>query len=346
MKLKDTYYYMVRALAWMAVKLFYGQIEINGRHNIPEDSSNIIFAPNHQSAFLDAILVAVYSSKPISFLTRADVFVFPFNLILRSLNMMPVYRIRDGYGSLSKNEAVFETCRDLIHQGRPILLFPEASQSLVYYLRPLSKGLSRIAYRSQEGFDKPVYIVPVGINYYNQFYPGARLALNFGPPINVKELIEQSSDKLEAIASIRTHCSEGLKSQILIPDNDDSYERKLVFLQSNYFDVPFQELKDKMEEGRKAELNRPHWGYKFVFVLFALPNLLFHLLEELVIKIFISDRTFEASIRISLIMFAFPLYLLGIYIAAQNLVVGPAILFVSILALCYYTANKLRRYFI
>ena len=83
-------YFLVKNIGKVCVPLFFGRLEINGREHIPKDHSFII-APNHQNAFLDAILMGVYLRKPVHFLTRSDVFVPPFLGVLHSLNMMPVY---------------------------------------------------------------------------------------------------------------------------------------------------------------------------------------------------------------------------------------------------------------
>lgn len=290
--------------------MFYSSVEINGQARIPKESSNIIFAPNHQSAFLDAILVAVFSTQPIHFLTRADVFTFPFKYILRSLNMMPVYRIRDGYKSLSKNDAVFETCKDLLQDGKPILLFPEASQSLVYYLRPLSRGLSRIAHMAQEGFDKPIYIVPVGLNYFDQFRAGSRLILNFGEPINVKQILDQEEIKAKAINDIRVKTFEDLKTLILIPERDADYKKRLEYLNPDYYKFTFSEIITKLENPKEISRPRPAILDYIISAVLMLPNFIYHTIDYCVIRFLVKDPTFHASIRVSFLMFLMPLYLI------------------------------------
>ena len=312
--MKNLYYYFVRFLARIAVINFYSKIEINGQENIPEDSSNLIFAPNHQSAFLDAVLVAVYSSKPIHFLTRADVFTFPFKYLLYSLNMMPVYRIRDGYKTLSRNEAIFETCKALLQGGKPVLLFPEASQSLVYYLRPLTRGLSRIAYLSQQSFDKPIYIIPVGINYFEQFKSGGKLTLNFGKAINVQEEILGVDNKVLANNKIRDTTSSHLKEVMLIPDDSETYDQQLEFLNANYYDFNFDKLKNKIQAGERAEITSPSVLVRLMTVLLFIPNSIFYLFDFLIVKLFVKDPTFIASISVSLLMFVWPLYLILVLI--------------------------------
>jgi len=150
----------------MALPFYFGRLEVNGKEHIPRDAPYII-APNHQSAFLDAVLMGCFHRKPVSFLTRSDVFVEPFTKVLTALNMMPVYRIRDGYEKLSKNEEVFARCREILSSGNPVLIFPEGNMGEGHFLRPLTKGTSRMAIQSQLEITKDIYILPVGINYFH-----------------------------------------------------------------------------------------------------------------------------------------------------------------------------------
>jgi hypothetical protein len=259
--------------------------------------------------------------------------------------MMPVYRIRDGYKSLSKNEAVFNTCKDLVQSGKPILLFPEASQLSVHYLRPLTSGLSRIAYLSQKGFDKEVYVVPVGLNYFDHLMSGVKLTVNFGKAINVKEFFDQGMDKKEIIGAVREHCFLALQRNMLIPHHDENYERNLKYLNRNNYSYDFQELKERIEQGKDIkEAKKLTWVYA-LRSLFDLVNLPYILLESMIIKFFVADKTFYASIKHSLLMFAFPIYLLMAFVLV-NMELGLiyASFFIAVLLIAYWIRTWLQRY--
>ena len=65
------------------------------------------------------------------FLTRAAVFKKPLVAkLLNSVQMLPVYRIRDGWGNIANNNAIFESCTKLLHQGNAVAIFPEGSHNL------------------------------------------------------------------------------------------------------------------------------------------------------------------------------------------------------------------------
>ena len=168
-KIMSLLYKFVKYSGRIGLPLYFGELEINGKEHIPRDVPFLI-APNHQSAFLDAVIMGVYNPKPVHFLTRSDVFVSPFIGALKALNMMPVYRLRDGYEKLSKNEEIFAKCEQLLAQGLPVLIFPEGNMGDGHFLRPLTKGTARLAIQSYEHLGTEVQILPVGINYFNKTF--------------------------------------------------------------------------------------------------------------------------------------------------------------------------------
>ena len=88
----------------LALLVYFKRIKVIGRENIP-GGIPIIFAPNHQYAFMDALLIVLVTRKIPYFLVRADIFKKSFfSFLLRTLKMMPVYRHRDSVDVISKNE--------------------------------------------------------------------------------------------------------------------------------------------------------------------------------------------------------------------------------------------------
>ena len=66
----------------------------------------VLLLANHQNALLDALLIATKCGRFSYFLTRAAVFKKSFvNKILRSLQMLPVYRVRDGWNTISNKSS-------------------------------------------------------------------------------------------------------------------------------------------------------------------------------------------------------------------------------------------------
>ena len=106
------------------------------------------------------------------------------------MNIMPIYRIRDGYENVKRNDEVFEkTNLVLRNMHNPLCLFPEGNHGDKRRLRGLVKGLFRIAFMAQEEFkEKPgIVIIPMGINYGHYQNFRSTLLINYGAPIQVAE---------------------------------------------------------------------------------------------------------------------------------------------------------------
>lgn len=146
---------------------------------------------------MDPVLIAVNLTKPTYYLVRADVFKKPLVAkIFDSINMMPVYRERDGVDTKEANVAVFERCYDILKKNRPIIIFPEGNHGRLKTLRPLKKGFARIASGAEEkyGSEIDVQIVPVGLNYSDHYNMGADLLVNFGKPIDVDSILTEKDN--------------------------------------------------------------------------------------------------------------------------------------------------------
>jgi 1-acyl-sn-glycerol-3-phosphate acyltransferase len=177
---------------------FYKRFEIKGKENIPIGKP-ILFAANHQNAFLDGAIIGYAISKPIYFLGRADIFKKKMaKWALGGFNCLPIFRERDGADYLLKNEEVFEKFYDVLAKNHPIVIFPEGSHAPYKYIRgPLKKGVFRIGVGAEKKYDTSldVYIVPVGIEYEKHSKMGGDLLLTFGESIRVQD--HMVSDQLE-----------------------------------------------------------------------------------------------------------------------------------------------------
>ena len=66
-------YFIAHLIVSTGVIGFYKKFRREGAHNIPRGKP-VIYAPNHQSAFMDPVVVATVSKGQVHFLVRADVF--------------------------------------------------------------------------------------------------------------------------------------------------------------------------------------------------------------------------------------------------------------------------------
>lgn len=185
-------YSLLRVYTNFIFKRWFSSVEVNGESNIPENTS-VIFAPNHQNALIDAMALLSSVSSPVVLLARADLFKKKAqDKALRSLRIMPAYRIRDGIQNLKKNEDSFEQSIEVLLHKNFLCLMPEGGQDEHRRLRHLVKGMFRIAFSTQEMLPENDYvkIVPVGLDYGNYDHSGSHLVVNFGKPISIKDYWE------------------------------------------------------------------------------------------------------------------------------------------------------------
>ncbi len=183
------FYKFLRVYSNTIYSRWFSSTEVNNEKVIPENAS-VIFAPNHQNAFIDAMALLWSSPAPIVFLAKAAIFKNP--IIAKALNffkIMPAYRMRDGYSNLKKNEESFEQAVKVLAHNEYFCLMPEGGQDEKRRLRPLVKGMFRIAFAAQK--QKPegetVLIVPTGLDYGHYDHTGHHLVINFGKPIRIAD---------------------------------------------------------------------------------------------------------------------------------------------------------------
>lgn len=302
-------YYFLRFLTRKGMIFFFKRMEIHGTEKIPQKSPFILVA-NHQNAFLDAMIAATLIDQPLTFLTRSDVFKAPFSYFLSWLNMWPVYRRRDGYENLSKNEEIFNNCKSLLQSGKPLLVFPEGNMALGYHLRPLSKGTARLAMQAQEIMSEALYILPVGINYFDHHSPRKRLMINIGDPINVQTYwSEYEQHQAKAIVRLRNDMTDALKSLMILPDIEEYHQvRKDYLLRSSEY-LTFEQLRDKLNrmDGSSQMVTQTEKSNDLLKFLLTLPNWPVIILLRYVL-IQLKDPQFILSIKFLFSILVLPLY--------------------------------------
>ncbi len=207
-------------------RLYYSRITVIGAEKIPTNTP-VIFAPNHQNALMDAFAVMFPIHKHVVFMARADIFKKPFIAkILNSLQILPIYRIRDGYGELGRNQEVFDKTVDVLKSNMPLCILPEGNHEGLKRLRPLKKGIFRIAFQTEESnsFNLNLNIVPVGIDYSDYFNAGADLTVVYGTPIKIADYAAQyRENEQKTINTLMNVLAENMRS-IMIHIPEQQYE--------------------------------------------------------------------------------------------------------------------------
>ncbi len=189
-----------------------------------QQSGPLLIAANHPNSFLDAVIVSTLFKSPVYSLARGDVFNGKIaRILLKSCNMLPVYRISEGINNLGINYDTFNECEKLFRQNKIVLIFSEGGCTNEWKLRPLKKGTARLALNTwEEGI--PLKVLPLGINYSSFRFYGKNVHLNFGNFISKEDLTTANSDG-KSINEFNKKLQSEL--QQLIFEVDKSDHRKL-----------------------------------------------------------------------------------------------------------------------
>jgi len=220
------FYKLLWAYANVVHRLYYRRITVVGFEKIPEGTP-VIFAPNHQNALMDALAVLFAARRPVGFLARADIFKKPaIAKLLNFLKILPIYRIRDGVESLSRNQEVFENTIDVLKSNTPICILPEGNHEGKKQLRSLKKGIFRIAFQAEtsEDFKLNLHVIPVGLDYSDYFNPGADLIVIYGTPIKIADYADQfRENENKTVHDLMDDLAENMRN-LMIHIPDENYE--------------------------------------------------------------------------------------------------------------------------
>lgn len=336
--LGNLYYYPLKLYVFVASYLYFRKLRVVGRENIPMKGP-LIFAINHQNALLDALLLSVISWRSPHFLTRADVFNNKYvNKFLRGLKMLPIYRIRDGYDSIKRNEAIFEATKEILIKGGVVGIFPEGSHSMTYEVRPLKKGVARIAFLAEDAldFNLNLQIVPIGIQYESYFFPQGRTLISFGKPIKVANYRDiYAKDQNEGFDVIIKELSARLKSLILHIDTKEGYEKVLkLYWEKRVYKrnlmqqlITDQEVVDAIIEDKTIEVipdkkNIILSPLNYVWMpLWKIIGFIPKMIVELLVKKTTKDPHFYGTMRFTYSIFLYPIIFLILYFLIRYLVI-------------------------
>jgi len=340
--MKKLFYHFIKKIVRVGSIGYFRKIKIYGLENIPKDGG-IIFSPNHQGAFLDALLVGTILPREVTSLTRSDLFGGSFQWFFDALRMLPVYRIRNGYASLKKNELVFKNCRDLLRKKEWIVIFSEAAHHNEYYLQKLSKGSSRLAYEAQlESNEVPIYLMPLGINYGHHQKPRCDLHMVFGEPIRIDKYLIGGISKPETLNKIKNDLEIGMKKCLWLPNKDSNYSEKKKLIHRKNTLLDFNDLRNGIDKNildpKKKFKNQQL--LRFFIVTFSVPNFPPLFILKIILGLF-TDIVFYSSLKFTagiLLLIIWWLFLFLFTLFYFSLIVS-----VSLIAVCYLCL-KVRQY--
>jgi len=227
---KDLGYDILRPIVDWNVKQSYRRVAVKGQENIPTDGA-VILAPNHCNTLMDALVILRANKKETVFGARADMFNIKLVAkIMFFLRILPMVRQRDGLRNVLKNKDTEEIIVETLEHGVPFCIFPEGKHRAAHSLQVLGKGVFRAALSANARFGdkKPVYIVPVGIEYGDYFRYHSTSLVTYGKAINVTEFVKSLEVENEAqmIEPLRKELTKRMSELITYIDYNEDYDGK------------------------------------------------------------------------------------------------------------------------
>lgn len=298
----------------IALNIFCVSIRVHNKRALHQKGPVLIVA-NHPNSFLDAVIIAANSKYPISFLARGDVFTRPWhNYLLRALNMMPVYRQREGKENLHKNQNSFDASVEVLKNGGILLIFIEGTCLNKNEIQPFKKGATRILQQAvAQGVSPTVLTAVITYNGFKHF--GKKIYLILGQKISATDFFKTNT------APTR-----------------EAVER------NNFNNHVLQEMHAIFKEPLAKKYKRPVYLLPIISIAWF-----WHAPLYICIKTFVAYKTkgtvFYDSVLFAILLFAYPLYLIVLFvflyaIGVSNLINGLIITAHPLMAIIYTQSKK------
>lgn len=186
----------------LAMGLYFRRIVCSGLEETEKGKPVLILA-NHTNGFLDALVVGAVAKRKPYFFTRGDAFKKKWaGRFLRSIGLLPVYRLSEGKDNLQNNDSTNEEALNILGRGGIVVIYAEGKSDVAKVLKPLKKGPFRLAVHAADVLETAPVIVPLGINYVHPVKPFTTLYLQAGKAIDLAAF-KGADEKEQAKASLQ-----------------------------------------------------------------------------------------------------------------------------------------------
>jgi 1-acyl-sn-glycerol-3-phosphate acyltransferase len=270
----------------MALKIFCVSIRVHNKKALRQKGPLLIVG-NHPDSFFDALVIAANCTYPVSFLARGDVFTKPWhNFLLRSLNMMPVYRQREGKEHLHKNQNSFDASVEVLKNGGILLIFIEGTCLNKNEIQPFKKGAARILQQAVAQGVKPS-VLPAVITYNGFKHFGKKIFLMLGSAVPATMFFTSNTEQ-----------------------QNEASQR------NNFNNHVMEQMTSLFKEPPSKKYKRPLYLFPIIGIAW-----LWHAPLYISIKTFVAHKTkgtvFYDSVLFAVLLFAYPLYLILLFMLLQ-----------------------------
>lgn len=144
--------FAIRFIVWILTNIIY-RVKEHGRDNIPEEGAAVLVS-NHVS-FVDALLIASTSPRPIRFVMDHNIFKNPmlgwFFKMVKAIPIAPEKVCKKTY------DDAFNTVSQVLKEGHLVCIFPEGKLTKTGEMNEFKTGIEKIIAQD------PVPVIPVGL---------------------------------------------------------------------------------------------------------------------------------------------------------------------------------------
>jgi 1-acyl-sn-glycerol-3-phosphate acyltransferase len=214
---------LLKILIQAGLWLFCNKIHLKNKSLFKIKGPLLIIA-NHPNSFLDALIIGSYYKRRVFFLARGDVFKKPIHrFLLESLNVIPVYRQREGKEYLHLNDFAFSRSIELLSNGNAVLVFIEGVCVNSNELQPFKKGTARILEGIQKlNINPTVHLAGIA---FNQFRGIGKIVNLVVTEMTTIPKIENSRDRV----LFNQLVFDQLKQNILTPTTPTRFNKNNLF---------------------------------------------------------------------------------------------------------------------
>lgn len=220
-------YRTLKFLIGIGIRLYYGEIRVKNKHNLPSDGPLIIIL-NHPNTLMDAWVVGMICKQPIYYMAKATLFDSKLKLkLLRGLNMIPINRQGEGKIEGVDNDDSLSECYKVLSEGKTLLIFPEGTSYKERVLRKLKTGTARIALETEKRNQGKLglKVVAIGLNYSAQEKFRSNILIDIDKPRGVTDYLEEyKEDSITASRKLTSQFRTRLENVLLTTETTEEEE--------------------------------------------------------------------------------------------------------------------------
>ncbi len=211
-------YRFIRTLFRITTRFYFKKLQVKGAENIPK-SGPVFFVANHPSAFMDPLVIATITDRPLFFLAKGALFQNAFTKwLLPKFNAIPIFRSHETPGQSSKNKDIFIQCYKHFEKGGCLLAFPEGISLTERKIKKIQSGTARICLGAEavNDFSLDIKIVTIGLNFSDPHKFQSELFINIDQPIDVSDYYElYKQDSFKAAHALTDEIRKRLEKQVV-----------------------------------------------------------------------------------------------------------------------------------